>query len=317
MPGLDQITTWLKREKCFWTQRGLLGIILLAFSLGVSLWLRPYVLSAYYTEVAGRLLEECLIPVYTDRLAPEHVLDRASLQAAVEHLEEAIRLDPRNVQARRLVARAYLSLGEPQAALEALQAALAIRPQNPLLHLEVADVYDSLGYAEAAQYEYEKGGVGSRRAPLAANYLKLADAQIQTGSGEVAIHLWYKTLGLDVNNLYALYHLYRIHYELGDMEHAAIYWERLALMDPQAVAVPLDFRLAEYQAWAMIALVEEGMWAREKILGVLSDQVHRVQESGAILPRLMVIRTLETLLKQWSDDPDLLSLRQAISAGEH
>lgn len=309
--GSDWPAAYIRQGKSFWIRRGLTIAMLLTFILVAYLWLQPYVLSVYHTEVAGRLLNDCLVPVYPDRLAPERVVDVAGLQAAVGHLKEAIRLDPRNVQAMRLLARAYLSLGQPQAALEILQRALAIRPKNPLLHLEVADVYDALGYAEEARREYKRGGIGSRNAPLVANCLKLADAQMQGGSGEIAIHLWYETLILDPNNLYALYHLYKIHNELGDTKHAAIYLERLVSMNPKEVAVPLDFRLAEYQAQAMIALVKEKIWERERMLAIVSNQA---QQSTDPLSRLITARLLEILLSQWPDDPDLLYLYQAISA---
>ncbi|MGB9872547.1 MAG: tetratricopeptide repeat protein [Anaerolineae bacterium] len=259
----------------------------------------------YHLEVAGRLLETSLVPVYPDRLAPEQIVNAAELQVATEHLREAVRLDPRNVQAMRLLARAHLSLGEPEAALQVLQAALVVRPQHRLLRLELADVYDTLGYTEDALREYESGGIGSRNAPVVANYLKMADTQVAIGSGDVAIGLWYKVLAIDPNNLYALYRLYRIHRELGDLKHAAIYQERLSTIDPQTVTVPLDFRLAEYQARAMIALVEEGIWRRDKLLAAVSSQVQ--QSDQDLLRFLMVEHLIKVLLDCWPDDPDLLA----------
>lgn len=293
-------------------RRNFSGIILLIFFLMVALWLQPYILSVYHTEVAGKLMEDCLIAVYTDRLAPEQITDSDKLRVAVKHLEKAVFFDPRNVQAMRLLARAHLSLGQTQAALEVLQQASAIRPESPILHLELGDVYDSLGYTEEALREYEIGGVGSRSAPLIANYLKLADEQVRVGSGEVAIRLWYKVLVLDANNLYALYNLYRIHHELGDTKRASIYVERLASMNPQTVVLPLDFRLAEYQAKAITVLVEEGIWERERMLEVTS---RHVQQSTEILPRLIAMKFLEVLLKQWPAEPELFSLHQTLLGG--
>jgi tetratricopeptide (TPR) repeat protein len=267
-------------------------------------WVWPYVLSIYHLEVAGALLESSLVPVYPDRLAPERITDPAGVQEAIKHLQKAVSLDPRNVQALRLLARAYLSCGQPQMALQVLQKALVVRPQNPLLHLELADVYDSLGYTEYVIHEYEMVGVGTRSAPLVANYLKLADAQIEAGGGEIAIWLWYKVLTMDPYNLYALYRLYKIHREMGDTEHAAIYRKRLASINPHMVAVPLDFRLAEYQAKAMIALVKDGIWEQDKVIAIVSNQL---QQSGQGLPRLIIKHLAEVLLEQWPNDPILLS----------
>ncbi len=117
----------------------------LALVAMLGIWLGPYVLSVYHTEAGGRALDAALVPVFPDRLAPEQVRDAKALEAGIAHLHEASRRDPRNVQALRLLARAYLSQGNPQAALAVLQQALTVRPENPLLHLELGDVYDALG----------------------------------------------------------------------------------------------------------------------------------------------------------------------------
>ncbi|MEA3340251.1 MAG: tetratricopeptide repeat protein [Chloroflexota bacterium] len=99
------------------------------------------------------------------------------LETGAAHLHQAIRWDPRNAQATRMLARVYVTQRQSETALETLQQALDVRPDNPLLYLELGDVYDSLGQTEAAIEAYEAGGVGSRGVPLAVNYLKLADAQ--------------------------------------------------------------------------------------------------------------------------------------------
>jgi len=271
--------------------------------LALGLWLGPYALSLYHLEMGGRALEVALEPVFPDRLAPEQVLDAERLQAGLAHLQEALRWSPRNVQALRLLARVYLSQGEPEAALEVLQQAMDVRPANPLLHLELGDAYDSLGQVEAAIEAYETGGIGSRGVPLAANYLKLAEVRAQQGSGDVAIDLWRRTLAVDPGNLYALHRLAEMHGDLGDEEHAAAYKEQLRHFDLDDVVVPLDFRLAEYQGWAMAALVDGGLWDRDALLDVVSSQVEQFAEG---VPGLMVERVLQTLLEQCPEDSDVL-----------
>jgi tetratricopeptide (TPR) repeat protein len=276
----------------------------LAVALALGVWLGPYVLSLYHLEAGGRALDVALEPVFLDRLAPEQIVDAERLGVGITHLNKSLRWDPRNVQALRLLARAHLSQGRPGAALEALQEAVTMRPENPLLRLELGDVYDSLGQAEAAVEAYEAGGVGSRGVLLAANYLKLAEVQVQQGSGDIAIGLWRKTLATDPGNLYALYRLARIHRDIGGEEQAAIYEERLRVFDLQSVAVPIDFRLAEYQGQAMATLVDEGFWERAALLEVLSLQV---EQSAEGVPGLMVERELQTLLERWPEDVDVLS----------
>ncbi len=280
----------------------IIGIFGLFLILGLEL--TPYGLSTYHLETGGRALDAALVPVFPDRLAPEQVVDTARLTAGLTHLKEAVRWDPRNVQALRLLARGYVSLGETEAALEVLQRAVAIRSRNPLVHLELGDVYDSLGDAEAAVREYEAGRIGSRTLPAVANYLKLADAQAQQGNGEQAIALWRKALEIDPKNLYALYRLAEIHRGMGDEAHATEFEGRLRQFGPGNIPVPLDFRLAEHQGWTMVRLVESGIWDRETALGVVADHVERFGEG---IQGLMVEREIEVMLKAWPEDEDLLT----------
>ncbi|MFQ6102246.1 MAG: tetratricopeptide repeat protein [Anaerolineae bacterium] len=278
-------------------------LVALVLALALGAWLGPYALSFYHLEAGGQALEAALEPVFPDRLAPEQVVDAERLQAGVAHLHQAIRWDPRNVQAMRLLVRVYITQGQPETALEMLQQALEVRPDNPLLYLELGDVYDSLGQTEAAIEAYEKGGVGSRGVPLAVNYLKLADARVQAGSGDVAIDLWRKVAIVDPGNLYALYRLTQIHRDMGDEEHAAEYEERLRHFDLQSVTVPLDSRLAEYQGRAMVGLVDDGVWERETLLNVVS---HQVEQSADGVSGSMTERVLQTLLGRWPEDADII-----------
>jgi len=278
-------------------------LIALALVLALGAWLGPYVLSSYHLEAGGRALDAALVPVSQDWLAPEQIVDAERLESGTAHLHQALRWDPRNVQAMRLLVRVYVTQGRPGAALEMLQQALTVRPDNPLLYLELGDVYDSLGRAEAAVEAYETGGVGSRGVPLAVNYLKLADAQAQAGGGDVAIDLWRKAATVDPGNLYALYRLAQIHRDLGDEKRAAEYEEQLRYFDLNAVTVSPDARMAEYRGRAMAALVDEGIWEREMLLNVLSFQVRQFAEG---VPGLMTERVLGTLLEQWPQDADVL-----------
>jgi len=288
----------------FWTKIGvLLGVLLL---LVTGLWLRPQVLAVYHLRAGESALEEALRPVYPDRLAPEQILDVAGLEVGMGHLKEAVRWAPQDVRPLRLLARAYLSLGQPEMARDCLQQAVSLQPEAPSLHLELADVYDSLGLAEEAIQEYERGGIGTRRIPLAANYLKLADAQIEYGgSGELAILFWRRALEVDPGNLCALYRLCAFHKRIGDHSTAAVYEAQLQSVDPRSLSFPMDFRLAECQAKVMVRLVEEEFWKREALLGALSDQVRTLSTE---ISSLMAERELQVILTRWPEDPDFLFL---------
>lgn len=275
----------------------------LTLVLLLGIWLRPHILSWYHLEAGGQALEGALVTVFPDRLAPEQVVDGRQLESGAIHLREAIRWDLHNFQARRNLARVYLSQGQPQAALEILQPALTVHPDSPLLHLELGDIYDSLGESDEAVRAYEAGRIGSRQAPLAANYLKLADVSVKVSSGEAAIELWRRTLKVDPGNLYALYRLAKIHRDMGDTKTAKTYEEQLRHFDPGSVTVLPDVRLAEYQAQAMVGLIEDGMWQRGTLLNVVSYQVWRFSQG---LSGLMTERVLQVLRERWQDDPDIL-----------
>ncbi len=281
--------------------------LILALVLMLGLGLGPYLLSLYHLDAGGQALEMALVRVFSDRLAPEQVVDAEKLRAGAAHLQEALRLDPRNVQARRLLARVYLSQGQPEAALEILQSALAARPSNPQISLELGDVYDTLGQTQEAIQAYEAGHIGSRRLPLAANYLKLAEVAAEQGSGDVAIELWRRAIKADPGNLYALYQLTKIHRDMGDKKTARMYQEQLKSFELQSVNIPLDFRMAEYHGQAMGGLVDDGLWERATLLSVVSYQVRQFADG---VPGLMTERVLQTLLERWPQDSDLLA-RQA------
>jgi tetratricopeptide (TPR) repeat protein len=280
----------------------LLGLIL-TIALVVGVGARPWALSCYYLEAGSQALQVALAPVFTDRLAPEQVVNAEQLAAGADYMRKALQWDPHNVQARRQLARVYVSQDQPEMALEELSAALAVRPANPLLQLELGDVYDSLGQTEEAIKAYRAGRVGSRRASLAVNYIKLADAQVEAGGGDVAIDLWRQMLKADPGNLYALYQLARIHRELGDKKTAKAYEEQSRNLDLRSVSIPLDGRMAEYQAQAMIGLVDAGVWRRDTLLNAVSYQVWQYADGMA---GLMTECVLRALLERWPDDADIL-----------
>ena len=280
----------------------LLGLAL-TIALVVGVGAGPGALSCYYLEAGSQALKVALVPVFSDRLAPEQVVNAEQLVIGVAYLQKALQWDPHNVQARRLLARAYVTQNQPEMALEELAAALVTRPANPLLHLELGDVYDSLGQTEEAIQAYEAGRVGSRQASLAVNYIKLADAHVEAGGGDVAIDLWRQTLKADPGNLYALYRLARIHRELGDKKTAKVYEEQLRDFDLRSVSIPLDLRMAEYLAQAMIGLVDAGVWKRDTLLNAVSFQVWQYADG---MDGLMTERVLQTLLGRWPDDADIL-----------
>ncbi len=284
----------------------IISLILLVLLGSFCIFIGPYLLSFFYLELGGCALDHSLVPVFEDRLAPEQIIDREGLQRGHDYLQKALVWDVENVQAMRLLARVYLSQGQPEKALWVLQQASDLRPASLILYLEIGDVYDALGKSKLAVEAYEEGRIGSRQLPAAANYLKLAEANIAADSGgEKAIALWKRVLDLDPTNLYALSRLKASYVLLGDVERAAFYQEQIQDIAFSELSVPLDFRLADYQGQAMVLLVEEGIWNHETLYAIVECQVAGAPNE---LSRLMIKQMLGKLLLQWPEDERLRSL---------
>lgn len=80
--------------------------------------------------------------------------DQASARAA---FDAALRVDPKNADARFLRARLDLSAGDFAAALEGFEGALAIDPEAPLFHFSRGEALWRLGRLEAACEGFEDG----------------------------------------------------------------------------------------------------------------------------------------------------------------
>ena len=109
---------------------GKLWLFLLALCLGVlSILSIPFVASTYHLEAA------------------ERVLGTPSL--ALAHLHRAVRWQPANAQAYRVLAQVYRLQDQWSAAAEAQERYTQLRPANPLGHMELAED-DQIIEAEAA-----------------------------------------------------------------------------------------------------------------------------------------------------------------------
>ena len=104
-------------------------------------------------------------------------------------------------------------------------------------------------------------------------------------------------LDLRPGDLYATYNLYRLAKTAGDADAATTYSETLVYFPLEAVH-PTDERLLGYVAEAIPALLEDGLWDRDKTLNVVSFLVW--QHNGAA----GVERLLEQLSERYPAEPD-------------
>jgi tetratricopeptide (TPR) repeat protein len=124
--------------------------------------------------------------------------------------------------------------------------------------------------------------------------------QVTRGQGEGETRRgeeWEKVLELRPGDLYANYHLWKRAQEAGDVQAAAAYSETLTYFPLEAVA-PTDERLLGYAAQVIPALLEEGVWDREKMLNVVSYLVWQHNTAAG------VVRLLEGLTARYPAQPD-------------
>jgi tetratricopeptide (TPR) repeat protein len=76
-------------------------------------------------------------------------------ESAIEVLEEALRRDPRFVEAWCVLADVHMDLGEHDKALNALDKALSLQPGNAEVHCKLAMYYMSRGDMRGLRAEYE------------------------------------------------------------------------------------------------------------------------------------------------------------------
>lgn len=87
-------------------------------------------------------------------LLGELALEAYDARAARGYALRAVRRNPKDYRANRLLAQAYVVLGEPSQAIAAAQAFMREEPQRGLF--ELADVYQALGRVEDAHHELER-----------------------------------------------------------------------------------------------------------------------------------------------------------------
>ena len=76
-------------------------------------------------------------------------------QKAIDSLNAALKLDPKNTQIDRALGNTYIALGEPEQALAVLNEAIALNPRDPLLYNSKGVALDETGNYSEAQQSYQ------------------------------------------------------------------------------------------------------------------------------------------------------------------
>ena len=210
------------------------------------------------------------------------------------YLRQAVTLDGSRLSARWGLGRAALAAGEEQVAANALHPLVGNELRSPLLHLdtlwaasyserpdEVVELYETVSLPLRGQV------IGDM---VALAYLDLAREQESTETLE-------KALALRPGDLYANYNLWQAARRTGDVGTANVYSETLTYFPLEAIH-PADERLLDAAAQVIPALLEEGIWDRDKTLNVVSFLVWQHNKAAG------VERLLGRLMDRYPDEPD-------------
>jgi len=216
---------------------------------------------------------------------------------AMQSIGRAMALDEDSLPARWALGRAALAVGDVGTATDALEALTPRVRQDPMLYQDVLTAFSYGGHSEEviALYEafppLEHTQVISDVVALA--YLE-RDEGVAKRSGDVTLA---RVAMLRPGDLYVNYQRWRAAIAAGNVEAVAAYSETLAYFPLEAVH-PADERLLDYATEVIPALLEEGLWDREKTLNVLSFLVWQHNQATS------VEQLLKRLIEHYPTEPE-------------
>jgi Flp pilus assembly protein TadD len=192
-------------------------------------------------QLATRLLREA--PQNWEVLYLNGVLERRAgqYQAARDHLQQAVALNPSHVESRRNLGSVLAQLKDPQGACEQLEKAIDLGDEDPAIRFELAAVLRTLGENQEAEnqlkiYKQE----AQEKSDLTQAYAKsdFADEKMAAGDTQQAIALYREALVENPRDASLAYKLAMAFEKVGDTQN-----ERAALEQ----AIKLNPKLAEAQ----------------------------------------------------------------------
>ena len=202
-------------------------------------------LAVQYAEKARQLATELLAeaPRNWEVLYLNGVLERRAgeYEAARDHLQQAVALNPSHTESRRNLGSVLAQLKDPQGAREQLQKAIDLGDEDPAVRFELAAVLRTLGETQEAEnqlkiYKQE----AQKKSDLTQAYAKsdFADQKLAAGDTQQAIALYREALVANPRDASLAYKLAMAREKAGDVAG-----ERAALEQ----AIQINPNLAEAQ----------------------------------------------------------------------
>lgn len=224
----------------------------------------------------------------------------AAAGTTMKDLRQAVALDGDSLTARWALGRAALAAGDSDAAAGALRPLIGQAKGRPLVYADVLTALSRRGEHEDVLALYQAAPPPqSTQAVSDTVALALLDRATR-GQGKAETRRgreWEKVLELRPGDLYTNYHLWKQAQEAADVEAAIAYSETLTYFPLEAID-PTDDRLLDYAVQVMPALLEEGVWAPEKMLNVASYLVWQHNTVAS------VEQLLENLTARYPAQPD-------------
>lgn len=185
--------------------------------------------------LAGKLLAEA--PHNWEVLYLNGVLERraAKYEAARDHLEQAVALNPSHFESRRNLGSVLAELNDPQGAREQLQKAIDLGDQDPAVRFELATVLRTLGENQAADEQlkiYKQQA--QEKSDLTQAYAKadFADQKMAAGDVQQAIALYREALVANPRDATLAYKLAMAFEKTGDTANEQAALEQAIQIDP-------------------------------------------------------------------------------------
>jgi tetratricopeptide (TPR) repeat protein len=194
------------------------------------------------------------------------------LEPAAEELREAVRLDDKNVNARRDLAACLSRQGKFAEAVQALEASKEAYPSVLEIQMDLARAYAQAGeYSQAVSLAEQIGGV--QNPPKQATELLAALRNAQETAGK---------LSTEPENAALFVALGHIHIQLGNLEAAVAQYRRAATLDPSN---------PEYYKWLGNTLFKEEEWEGaaaewEKAIALAPDDALAINNLGTAYDNL-------------------------------
>ena len=279
-----------------------------------------------YLQDAESLLKEAvqIDPEYSDALAdlgrvcysqlyPQRDDRMKMIAEGTSYLEQALALDPENVEAHCWLARIYGFVGLSEKALELSRRAVELGPNNPEAHMSLSERFREMGFYEAAIAENNQAIMSDSLYLWA--YLYKASYLLALGDADTALDTVKQAEGVEPTSPFLTFAFGNIAFFRGDLSQAETEWRRLVQMNPARARAPQIGEVALALVATRKGQVEEG----RRVMNKFRDrsgfgQNHLIRLAAAVGEGDFAIRLVRASQYyrnyRWLvADPDMATLR--------